>query len=153
VQDAPRSGNNQRRRGLDSLIANDSLGRDLEARVLKLEVLEREETPMKTIGICLAVCLIGSANAEPLTLTTTRVDNGWQKVRRHCDQYSRCWDESWRNPLLESYATARPPLPVAHAQARAKTWPKAFAKSNALAKSGASAKPRALAKSGALAKR
>jgi hypothetical protein len=99
---------------------------------------------MKTIGICLAVCLIGSANAEPLTLTTTRVDNGWQKVRRHCDQYSRCWDESWRNPLLESYATARPPLPVAHA--RAKTWPNAFAKSNASAKPGASAKSGALAK-------
>jgi len=110
---------------------------------------------MKTIGICLAVCLIGSANAEPLTLTTTRVDNGWQKVRRHCDQYSRCWDESWRNPLLESYATARPPLPVAQAN----KWPGGLAKSGAFAKAGvsakpgASAKPRALAKSGALAKR
>ena len=105
---------------------------------------------MKIIGVCLAVCLIGSANAEPLTLTTTRVDNGWQKVRRHCDQYSRCWDESWRNPLLESYAHARPPLPVAHVRAK---WPDAFAKSSASAKSGALARSRVPAKSGAVAKR
>jgi hypothetical protein len=74
---------------------------------------------MKTFicGLCLAVWLIGSAGAEPLTLTTTRVDNGWQKMRRHCDQYRRCWNESWRNPLLESYNHARPPLPAGHARA------------------------------------
>jgi hypothetical protein len=83
---------------------------------------------MKTFipGLFLAVCLIGSAGAEPLTLTTTRVDNGWQKVRRHCDQYRRCWDERWRNPLLESYNYLPPQLPVAHA--RAKTRPDVLAR-------------------------
>ena len=74
---------------------------------------------MKTFvcGLCLAVFLIGSAGAEPLTLTTTRVDNGWQKVRRHCDQFRRCWDESRRNPLLESFNYARMPQQTGRADA------------------------------------
>jgi len=76
----------------------------------------RKATSMKRLflGVCGAAMLLGQANAEPLALTTTWVDNGWQKVRRHCDQRGRCWEESWRNPLLESYNFAPPPVPRAH---------------------------------------
>ena len=49
--------------------------------------------------------------ATPLTLTTTTIDNGWEKTRMHCDQFGRCWKErSARNPLLDSYRYA--PLPA-----------------------------------------
>ena len=47
--------------------------------------------------------------AEPLTLTSSLVDDGYAKVRKHCDQHSRCWTEGYRNQLLEAYRLAPPP--------------------------------------------
>lgn len=47
------------------------------------------------------------SHATSLTLTTTTIDNGWEKARVHCDQFSRCWREGWRNPLLQSYEYSR----------------------------------------------
>jgi hypothetical protein len=82
---------------------------------------------MKTLmlGLCAAAMFTGQASAEPLTLTTTRVDNGWQQVRRHCDQRGRCWEENWRNPLLESYGFAPLPAPRADAGAPKRPGPSA----------------------------
>jgi hypothetical protein len=82
---------------------------------------------MKTLflAVCAVAVLSGQATAEPVKLTSTLVDNGWQKVRRHCDQRGRCWQESWRNPLAESYRFA--PLPAPREHARDTTHPAASA--------------------------
>jgi hypothetical protein len=91
------------------------------------------ETPMKTAAIAFAaVVLLSSpvvadvARAEPLTLSRTIVKDGFGKLRRYCDQASRCWTEGYRNPLLETYATIGAPpwfrQPVVAAKAdRSKT--------------------------------
>lgn len=88
---------------------------------------------MKTIAVAFAaVVLFGSpvvasvAGAEPLTLSRSIVKDGFGKLRRYCDQASRCWTEGYRNPLLETYATIGAPpwfrQPVVTAKAdRSKT--------------------------------
>jgi hypothetical protein len=68
------------------------------------------EVPMKVIVPALAALLVlgspvvaGTAGAEPVTLTRTTVNDGYAKVRKYCDQASRCWTEGHRNVLLQTY--------------------------------------------------
>ena len=65
---------------------------------------------MKVIAPALAALLVlgspvvaGTATAEPVTLTRSIVNDGYAKVRRYCDQASRCWNEGHRNVLLQTY--------------------------------------------------
>jgi hypothetical protein len=72
------------------------------------------EVPMKVIVPALAVMLVAGspafATAEPVTLTRSIVNDGYAKVRRYCDQASRCWNEGHRNALLQTYDyVAAPP--------------------------------------------
>jgi hypothetical protein len=74
------------------------------------------EPVMKTLALLLAAaaCLQGfslasPAQAEPLVLSRSLVDNGYVKRPRYCDQHSRCWTEGYRNALLDSYNFATPP--------------------------------------------
>ena len=68
---------------------------------------------MKTVVLAFAGALLLASSvpaaAEPVTLTQTIVKDGFGKLRRHCDQQSRCWTEGYRNLLLDSYAMVPPP--------------------------------------------
>ena len=81
---------------------------------------------MKTLTLLLATTLViplsfaSPARAEPLVLSRTIVNDGYAKLRKYCDQHSRCWTEGHRNPLLQAYAFA-PSLRFATAHRFAKT--------------------------------
>ena len=52
------------------------------------------------------------ALAEQVILSRSKVDDGYARLRKNCDQRGRCWTEGHRNLLLDSYNYMPPPKRV-----------------------------------------